>query len=168
MAWESTRPEKPDADDSFTPEIWALAERCWAHAPSNRPSAKDVCDALEVAVAPCISGSTHRNPSNKSHLESLESEPPGIRGSARQEQHKPSAIDGRADIPPVPSVHVPKEIAEIGVEGESTLPPAKRLEEKISEGVIPNNLMGGPFTPGTLLTKPTVYAFVGKSVTHLN
>ncbi|KZP06232.1 kinase-like protein [Athelia psychrophila] len=169
VARENTRPEKPDADDNFTPEIWALAGRCWVHAPSDRPSAKDICDALEKVVAPCISGSTPRHHSTPNTLAGLEAIPPGIReGLARQEKIEPSVLDGREGIHLVPSVDVLREIVAKGVEDKFTSRPESQQEDKDCEDTVPNDLRVGAFTPETSLTKPRLYVFVGRFVTHSN
>lgn len=58
VARENLRPDKPSAgyeDPHLPDEIWVLAERCWSHEPSDRPLAKDICDALEQITDPATS-----------------------------------------------------------------------------------------------------------------
>ena len=48
---DGERPERPQRGEGrwFNDEIWDLLERCWKHEPSDRPSAQDVFECLDMA-----------------------------------------------------------------------------------------------------------------------
>ena len=48
---DGERPERPQGGEGrwFKDEIWDLLERCWKHEPSDRPSAQDVLECLDIA-----------------------------------------------------------------------------------------------------------------------
>ena len=48
---DGERPERPQGDEGrwFMDEIWNLLERCWKHEPSDRPTAQDVFECLDMA-----------------------------------------------------------------------------------------------------------------------
>lgn len=125
VAQGSLRPEKPSPDDGaphLTDEIWAIAEQCWVHAPSERPLAKDICNSLEEMTNPCISDSTRPLSGTTSQIIGTPAPPEagtssGRDGSASIAQNKPVLPNDRAEILPVTSVHATRELAKEGERG---------------------------------------------------
>ncbi|KZP31913.1 kinase-like protein [Athelia psychrophila] len=148
VAEKGIRPEKPSADDGaphLTDEIWAIAERCWAPEPCNRPFAKDVCNSLEKMAKLCNSDSTPPLFGTSQILGTLatpEARPSSRRDqSARKEQDEPVVLGDRADVLPVTSVHVAREVPE--EDGwETILHPGRRVEKKAFKDLVSEDPKG--------------------------